>query len=66
MIDTERVRQFHLAIYNKWGQLLFESFNAKEGWNGADALPGVYVWKADFKDLRGEIYTASWTVSLMR
>lgn len=66
VIDRERIRQFHLAIYNKWGQLLFESIDAREGWNGGDAVPGVYIWKADFKDLRGEVRCEQGSVSLIR
>jgi gliding motility-associated-like protein len=46
---------YNLKIFNRWGELIFESNNAEVGWNGsysnvADAVPnGVYVWKIEFK-----------------
>ncbi len=47
--------QYHLVIYNRWGEVLFESFDYHEGWDGTylndDVVPnGVYVWKIDFKE----------------
>ncbi len=46
---------FHLTIYNRWGELLFESFDASQGWSGMygrDGLVqnGVYLWKIEFKE----------------
>ncbi|MBC7382881.1 MAG: T9SS type B sorting domain-containing protein [Bacteroidia bacterium] len=42
--------QYHLYIYNRYGQVLFESNDSKNGWNGnIMGIPqqtGVYVWKA--------------------
>ena len=42
-------RNYSFAIYNRWGQLIFETHNPGEGWNGKfkDKLvrEGVYVWK---------------------
>ncbi len=46
---------YHLIIYNRWGEILFESFNASYGWNGTYrdgnlAPDGVYVWHIEFGD----------------
>ncbi|HIP35964.1 MAG TPA: PKD domain-containing protein [Crocinitomix sp.] len=47
---------YHLMIFNRWGELVFESYNADYGWNGrygADGdlvQDGVYVWKINFKE----------------
>ncbi|MCB0791282.1 MAG: gliding motility-associated C-terminal domain-containing protein [Flavobacteriales bacterium] len=41
----------HFSVYDRWGQLIFESTDPAEGWNGAfrnggAILPqGVYVWR---------------------
>lgn len=53
------VYDYHLSVYNRWGELLFESFNAAYGWNGTygggDMVPdGVYVWKIEFGDTRSD------------
>lgn len=47
---------FHLMIYNRWGELVFESYDASIGWNGtygesSDKIvrDGTYIWKIEFK-----------------
>jgi gliding motility-associated-like protein len=45
---------YTMLIYNRWGEVLFESHNAEFGWDGtygADGLvkEGVYTWKIEFK-----------------
>jgi gliding motility-associated-like protein len=49
---------YHLTIFNRWGQILFESYNAEEGWDGtyADQLveDGTYVWDIQFGELKSD------------
>jgi gliding motility-associated-like protein len=46
---------YSLLIFNRWGQIVFESHDAKQGWKGtmgADgdvAQDGTYTWKIEFK-----------------
>ncbi len=44
---------FHLIIFNRWGEIMFESYNAEVGWDGTyhgEIVPqGTYTWKIDFK-----------------
>lgn len=45
------VTDYHLQIYNRWGVLIYESYDIYKGWDGYFgnsylALQGVYVWKA--------------------
>jgi len=46
---------FHLMIFNRWGEIIFESYNANIGWNGTYGgeivQDGVYLWQIDFKEL---------------
>lgn len=47
------IYDFHLMIFNRWGEMVFESFNAAEGWNGSygdNGLveDGVYIWRMEF------------------
>lgn len=43
---------YHLTIFNRWGETLFESHNDKEGWDGTYggrmAKEGTYLWKIEF------------------
>lgn len=64
------VRKFALRIYNRWGELVFETADVNEGWNGiykADAQPmSVYVWVAEYSFLDGSRNVQSGNVSLIR
>lgn len=43
---------FHMIIFNRWGEIIFESYDASRGWNGnyggIKCQDGVYTWKIDF------------------
>lgn len=48
---------YNLTIYNRWGEVLFESNNAEVGWNGSygsgnegEVRDGTYLWKIQFKE----------------
>lgn len=46
---------YHLTIFNRWGEIIFESYDATKGWNGhygdgGLVQDGVYVWQIDFKE----------------
>lgn len=45
---------YHLEIFNRWGEIIFESHNLNVGWNGtfnnSIAKDGVYIWVIKFKE----------------
>ncbi|MEE9372639.1 MAG: PKD domain-containing protein [Saprospiraceae bacterium] len=47
---------FDLSIYDRWGKLIFNTNDPKEGWNGkylnngADLPPGVYMYNVSFSN----------------
>ena len=46
---------YHLTIFNRWGEIVFESFDASKGWDGTYSdqglvQDGVYVWQIEFKE----------------
>ena len=46
---------YHMTVFNQWGEIIFETYNALVGWNGtygSEGLvqDGVYVWSIDFKE----------------
>ena len=47
-----------MDIYNRWGELIFQSFNAEKGWdgyfNGKLCTVGTYTWKIEFKTTRND------------
>ncbi len=44
---------YRLVIYNRWGEVVFESFDTEFGWDGTfagtEAMSGVYPWEITFK-----------------
>lgn len=51
-LDSENYR---LRIYNRWGEIIFESHDVQEGWDGTYPYDngvvqdGIYTWRIDFK-----------------
>jgi PKD repeat protein len=54
----QNVIEYHLYIYNRWGELIYETEKLDEGWDGycgsARCSEGVYIWKAQVKYVNGE------------
>ena len=64
----DHVDEYHLMIFNRWGELIFESFNQEEGWDGSfkgqPAKQDVYIWKVTgtYTDGRGFMKTGDVTL----
>jgi gliding motility-associated-like protein len=63
-------KSFHIEVYNRWGERLWESDNKFETWNGKfeseDCQQDVYMWVVRVTDYKGEEYRYEGTVSLLR
>ncbi|MDY0344694.1 MAG: gliding motility-associated C-terminal domain-containing protein [Lentimicrobium sp.] len=66
IVNEELISQFHLAIYNQWGQMIFETTNATKGWDGENALIGTYNWVIDYKNRTGKVFQMRGSVVLIR
>ena len=48
-IISSLIVSYHLTIYNRWGEILFESYDKSVGWDGTyhneRVQDGVYVWE---------------------
>ncbi len=66
------VYDFHFTIFNRWGELVFESFNTAYGWNGAYGdqglvQDGVYIWRLEFGEtMSDKKHTCEGHVTLIR
>jgi gliding motility-associated-like protein len=60
----------YFKVFNKFGQLMFETRNADNPWdgrvNGTDQPLGAYVWIAEGIDVNGKSVTQKGTVMLLR
>jgi gliding motility-associated-like protein len=65
-----QIQQFRLRIFNRFGQLLFQTSDINQGWdgnlNGLQQGTGAYIWMADYADGSGKKYTQQGTVVLIR
>ena len=60
-----------LLVFNRWGELLFESNDSKIGWNGKTAQgvhcpEGTYFWQMSYTLRSGKSETHSGSVNLIR
>jgi gliding motility-associated-like protein len=67
---SNNVVKFHMAIYNRWGQFLFETDDIKAGWTGKtgskDFPAGLYVYVAAYEFMYlGEPITARGSFTLL-
>jgi len=67
--EGTHIGQFKMSIYNRWGELIFESNDINTGWDGTFrkmACPmDVYLWVIDYTGLSSE-KMKSGTVTLLR
>lgn len=64
-------QSYTLTIFNRWGEVLFESHDTNVGWDGtySDSLvkEGVYSWKISFKSLENDKkYTDQGHVNILK
>jgi gliding motility-associated-like protein len=59
-----------MTIYNRWGEIVFESNDLGKGWNGTmnekASIEDVYVYKINFRDIFNTERTITGRVSLIR
>ncbi|MGZ3862703.1 MAG: PKD domain-containing protein [Bacteroidia bacterium] len=67
---TKGVTDFKLQVFNRWGELIFESLDINIGWDGYYrgklCQQDVYVWKAYMKFNNGKTFSKSGDVTLLR
>jgi gliding motility-associated-like protein len=65
-----RLEIAYFRIYNRWGQIVFESSRQSDGWDGLFKgqlqASGTYVWVAEGKDLLGHIIRDKGSFVLIR
>ena len=68
--NFEEILNFKLEIFNRWGELIFETKDIQGGWNGTyNGVPvqsGTYTWKVTYKDLDGFDYQAVGHINVLR
>lgn len=69
-VEGNTIATFHLSVYNRWGELVFESFNQNDKWDGTyneTALPAdVYGYYLEIQCIDGVPFFEKGNVSLIR
>lgn len=55
----EYLKEYHLKVYNRWGDIIFESRAVNKRWDGylssgVESPAGIYTWSARFVDELGK------------
>jgi PKD repeat protein len=65
----ETVLNYHLQIFDRWGSLLFESYDINKPWNGYYknklCQQGVYVWLVEGKYANGRPFKKAGDITLL-
>lgn len=60
----------YFQVYNRWGQLLFQTKTPGQGWDGriggVEQASGVFVWRLRAVDYVGKVYELKGSVTLIR
>lgn len=63
------MNDYHLIIYDRWGSKVFETFDINRSWDGTvgdQVKPGTsYTWYITYKDLNGQNYSRTGTVTII-
>jgi gliding motility-associated-like protein len=63
-------KQYLFQVYNRWGELIFESEKLNDGWDGTykgqQAQMGVYTYFLRFETSSGELFEKRGTVTLLK
>lgn len=64
------IDDYQMTIFNRWGELIFETKDLKVGWDGYYkgklCQPDVYVWKAEGTFVDGSTYLKYGDVTLLK
>ena len=68
--NVKGTEQYTFSIFSRWGELLFETKNPLEGWDGyykgTLCTPDVYVWKVNATFIDGKTFNKTGDVLLLR
>jgi gliding motility-associated-like protein len=69
-VRGNEITELYFAVYNRWGQLVFETTDITKGWNGIyngiKADPAVFAWYLRGKCFNGEMLEKKGNVTLIR
>lgn len=71
-IKQKGITEWHMQIFDRWGKLVFETYDVNESWDGThreSGMPvkqGAYTYQIDLVWYRGAYYNKMGTITLFR
>ena len=70
-VEAENLSTFEMLIYNRWGELLYQTNSLLPGWrgfsdNGYSYPDGVYEYRINATGKDGQVYQRTGGVTLIR
>lgn len=69
IVKSDKIKVTDFILYNRWGQMVYNYFDDKNGWDGIykgeEAPAGVYSYKLKYL-CKGQIYEKAGSVTLLR
>ena len=70
VVTATFIEEYHILIFNRWGQLIFESWDINDSWNGvydgAKSPGSVYVYLIDVKGINHKKGKYKGNITLIR
>ena len=64
------IKQYLLQVYSRWGEMIYESTNLEDHWdgkfNGEFVSPGTYVYAISYTSMLDKDYSKKGTVTVMK
>lgn len=64
--NPDEIEEYRMEIYNRWGGLVFRTEEITFGWDGANAMEGVYAVVVSYKSRGAKPRTVTKSVTLIR
>ena len=70
-VGTENVTQYHMKVFNRWGEIVFQTNDKSIGWDGKikgiALTTDVFIYVLQYKEINSdELYTLKGTMTLIK
>jgi gliding motility-associated-like protein len=60
------IHDYRLAVYNRWGSLVFEAADPASGWDGNRCPAGTYLWMVTYTDSKQQLIKQTGSLLMIR
>jgi hypothetical protein len=60
------VKEYHLQVFNRWGEKLFETNDVTQQWQPEKSQQGVYVFNAEVRDIYNVLQVITGAVEILK